>query len=114
MDDDEEVEDNRSVAEVMKAEWMEFPPSLQASSEGKTVSLNLLLARAVEFARGWREKLGDTDPSLETVLLIVLLSSTFQEVLEPVPPPEVTEILAAAAVRIMHLEDALQEVLEGD
>lgn len=105
----EDEGEERDIAESLMEQWLTFPPSVQAASEGRIVSLSLLLGRAVELARRCRVNLRGIDPSLESVMMVVVLSNVFRKTIEPEPTEDVVEVLAAAAVRIMHLEDRLAE-----
>jgi hypothetical protein len=102
------AEENSDFVRRLREEWDSFPPALQASSEGKTAGLNLLLTNATKIARVMREELGaEVDPSAEASLLVVLCANAFRVTISPEPSSEICQVLAAAAIRIMALEDDL-------
>jgi hypothetical protein len=105
------AEENSRFVRRLREEWDSFPPALQASSEGKTAGLNLLLSNAAKVARVLRSELGEeVDPSAEASLLIVLCANAFKVAIEPEPSGDICQVLAAAAIRIMDLEDQLDVV----
>lgn len=97
----------------IKTEWDEMTMADQSAVEGKPVEFDLLISGTVAEARLIKKVIkGHLDPPREKITLLVMLTEAVTNLLEPEPNPDFASILAAAAVKVMELEDSLETAKE--